>query len=143
MLHSPPAGAPRWRVNLKGGGALNVNPPSHVDLFKCHRSLFCSGRAGQTKGERTGRRRRGGGSKVFFFFLLLLLLIPPLRKERKKKQKNKRLAASAQPPARCLCLGGLRNECVGEPSHLFADLFGINLFSLGQTGQRVELRAYK
>lgn len=39
----PAGGAPRWRVNLKGGGALNVNPPSPVDLFKCHRSLFCSG----------------------------------------------------------------------------------------------------
>lgn len=98
--------------------------------------------------DRQKARGRGGAAeeeeaKFFFFFLLLLLLIPPLRKERKKKQKNKRLAASAQPPARCLCLGGLRNECVGEPSHLFADLFGINLFSLGQTGQRVELRAYK
>lgn len=35
----------------------------------------------------------------------------------------------------------LENGSVGEQSHLFADLLGINSFSLGQTGQRVELKA--
>lgn len=41
---------PSFGVNLKVA-ALWMSTPSHVDLFKCHRSLFCNCGARQTKGE--------------------------------------------------------------------------------------------
>lgn len=64
---------PSLRVNLKVA-ALWMSTPSHVDLFKCHRSLFCSCETGQTKARESGGAVEGGdggggkdAGKVFFF----------------------------------------------------------------------------
>lgn len=56
---------PSFGVNLKVA-ALWMSTPSHVDLFKCHRSLFCNCGAGQTKGE--GAAWGGACWHMSFFF---------------------------------------------------------------------------
>ena len=54
-------------VNLKVA-ALWMSTPPHVDLFKCHRSLFCDCETGQTKGGWGGYGGRENTLAVFFFF---------------------------------------------------------------------------
>lgn len=58
-------------VNLKVA-ALWMSAPPHVDLFKCHRSLFCNCGAGQTKGEGGLTMKEGEKRLADFFFPLFL-----------------------------------------------------------------------
>lgn len=55
-------------VNLKVA-ALWMSTPPHVDLFKCHRSLFCDCGTGQTKGEGGGGYGGRENTLAVFFFL--------------------------------------------------------------------------
>lgn len=50
-----------------------MSTPPHVDLFKCHRSLFCDCGTGQTKGEGGGGYGGRENTLAVFFFL------PPTR----------------------------------------------------------------
>lgn len=60
---------PSFGVNLKVA-ALWMSTPSHVDLFKCHRSLFCNCGAGQTKAEGAAKEGRETCWHMSFFFFL-------------------------------------------------------------------------